>query len=68
MASLVEREDVTSLKDALGDAILFVKENRGDLYVGIEPGRLVETATHLRDIAAYDYFVECLGLFRLRAM
>lgn len=59
-----ERLEVVRLKEKFGDAILKVKEYRGETYVCIDSAKLVEVATFLRDDAEleFDYFVEAVGV------
>lgn len=58
------RTDVSRLQSALPDAILKVKEYRGDTFVCVVRERIVDVVTFLKCDAdlEFDYFVECLGV------
>lgn len=58
-----ERFEVARLRERFADAILKVKEFRGETFVCIRRESIVEVCTFLRDDAdlAFDYFVECVG-------
>ncbi len=57
------RLDVAKLRDRFGDAILHVKEDRGDTFVCVQRDRLPDVVQYLKEDEelAYDYFSECLG-------
>jgi NADH-quinone oxidoreductase subunit C len=59
-----ERLEVVRLREKFGDAVLKVKEWRGETYVCVRKDALVEIATYLRDDPEleYRYFSECLGV------
>lgn len=56
-----KRLEVVKLEAVLPDAILKVKEDRGDTFICVRPSDLVAVATLLRDDPdlQYSYFVEC---------
>ena len=58
-----ERLDVARVRERFGDAVLKVKEFRGDTFLCIERERLPEIVGFLKDDPelAYDYFSECTG-------
>jgi NADH-quinone oxidoreductase subunit C len=59
-----QRLEVAKLQEAFPDAIVKVKEFRGDTFICVPPDRLTEQMTFLRDDPElqYDYFVECMGV------
>ncbi len=61
MAALV-REDVARIVSKFADAVTVLKEKIGETYVCVQPERLVELFTFLRNQCAYDYYVECVGV------
>lgn len=58
-----ERLETVRVREQFGDALLKVKEFRGETYLCVERGRLPEVVSFLKDDSElqYDYFVECLG-------
>lgn len=58
-----ERLEVVRLREAMPDAILKVKEYRGETYVCVPRERIVDVIRFLKENEelSYDYFVECLG-------
>ncbi len=58
-----ERLEVVLLREALPDAILKVKEDRGETFLCVAPSNVVAVLTFLRDDSELDYayFSECLG-------
>lgn len=58
-----ERLEVVKVREKFPEAILKVKEYRGETYICLSKESLVEVATFLRDDPDldYKYFVECLG-------
>jgi NADH-quinone oxidoreductase subunit C len=61
---IAEPREVEVLREALGDAVLKVKEPRGDLYVCIARDALLTALKTLRDHEElnFNYFSECLGV------
>ncbi len=59
-----KRLEVAKLEEALPEAVVKVKEFRGDTFVCVKRERLVEAMNLLRDDPdlEYRYFVECLGV------
>jgi NADH-quinone oxidoreductase subunit C len=58
------RLEIQRLRDRLGEAVLMAKEFRGELYVGIERGRIADAVNFLKadPELEYTYFVECVGI------
>lgn len=58
-----ERLETVRIRQMFGDALLKVKEYRGETYLCVQRDRIVEIITFLKEDLelAYDYFVECLG-------
>lgn len=58
-----ERLETVRVRAAFPDAIVKVKEFRGETYLCLHPSSLVDVATFLKDNEElqYVYFVECLG-------
>jgi len=59
-----ERLEAVRLREKFGDAILKVKEFRGETYVCVTKDSLVSISEYLRTDPElqYTYFVECLGV------
>jgi NADH-quinone oxidoreductase subunit C len=59
-----ERLEVARLTEALPDAVLKVKEYRGDTFIAVRREQLREVIQFLKDDPdlAYDYFCECVGV------
>jgi NADH-quinone oxidoreductase subunit C len=59
-----EPREVTLVRERIGEGLLKVKEERGNLYLCVTRGALIETLTLLRDHEETDYrlFVECMGV------
>lgn len=58
-----ERLETTLVRDKFGDALLKVKEYRGETYLCVARDKIVEIVQFLKEHpeTQYDYFVECLG-------
>jgi NADH-quinone oxidoreductase subunit C len=58
-----ERLEVVRIREHFGDALLKVKEFRGETYLCVDRNAIREIATYLKEDPelAYVYFVECLG-------
>lgn len=58
-----ERLEAVMVRDRFGDALLKVKEFRGDTFLCVTREALPEIVQFLKDdpALAYDYFSECLG-------
>jgi NADH-quinone oxidoreductase subunit C len=58
-----ERIEVTKVRERFGDALLKVKEFRGETFLCVARGRLPEIIQFLKDDPdlQYTYFSECLG-------
>ena len=58
-----ERLEVVRLREALPDAIVKVKEDRGETFICVDPASLIGVLTFLRDDEElqYSYFSECVG-------
>ncbi len=59
-----ERVELVRLRDAMPDAVLGVKEYRGDTFILLDRAHIVAAVEFLKgsEELAYDYFVECLGV------
>jgi NADH-quinone oxidoreductase subunit C len=59
-----ERLETALVKDRFGDALIKVKEFRGETYLCVDRAKIVEVIDFLKtnEALAYDYFVECLGV------
>jgi NADH-quinone oxidoreductase subunit C len=59
-----ERLDVQALKLHFADALLDVREHRGDTFVTVSAERILDIARFLRDDPElkYTFFSECLGV------
>ncbi len=59
-----ERLETVKVREAFGDALLKVKEYRGETYLCVARDKIVEIVQFLKDAPdlAYDYFVECVGV------
>jgi NADH-quinone oxidoreductase subunit C len=59
-----ERLEAVKVREAFGDALLKVKEFRGDTFLCVERERIAEVLAFLRDDPGlrYAYFSECLGV------
>ncbi len=59
-----DRLEAVRVREALPDALLKVKEFRGETYLCVRTERLVEVVTLLRDDPEldYSYFSECTGV------
>jgi NADH-quinone oxidoreductase subunit C len=64
MSAVSERADVQALQSKFGDAVLKVKEYRGDTFVCVTRERLPEIVQFLKEDPdlQYDYFSECVGV------
>lgn len=58
-----ERLETVRVREKFGDALLKVKEYRGETYLCVSRDQLVEVVRFLKenDELQYTYFVECLG-------
>jgi NADH-quinone oxidoreductase subunit C len=58
-----ERLETVRIRAQFGDAVLKVKEYRGETFVCLQRDRIVDVVQFLKEDPelAYDYFVECLG-------
>lgn len=58
-----ERLETVRIRDKFGDALLKVKEYRGETYLCVQREKIVEIVEFLKqdEELKYDYFVECLG-------
>jgi NADH-quinone oxidoreductase subunit C len=59
-----DRLETVRLKAQFGDAILKVKEFRGETFLAVEREKIVEIIRFLKEDPelAFDYFVECVGV------
>ena len=59
-----ERLETALVRDRFGDALIKVKEYRGETYLCVDRNKIVEVIDFLKsdEQLAYDYFVECLGV------
>lgn len=59
-----ERLEVVRLREALPDAIVKVKEDRGETFICVHRDAIIDVLTFLRDDAElqYTYFAECVGV------
>ncbi|AIE86796.1 NADH-quinone oxidoreductase subunit C [Fimbriimonas ginsengisoli] len=59
-----ERLEVVRIREQFGEALLKVKEFRGETYLCVDKARLPEIARFLKEDPElqYEYFVECLGV------
>lgn len=60
--TVTDRQDVAKLKSKFDDAILSIKDKRGDAYLCVDRNRLADIAEFLKNDLEFDYFVECLGV------
>lgn len=62
--TIVERLEVTKLRETFGNAVLKVKEFRGDTFVCVTRDALPDIVQFLKDDEElhYDYFSECVGV------
>lgn len=58
-----ERLETVRVRAEFGDALLKVKEYRGETFLCVQRDRIVDVIKFLKEDPemAYDYFVECLG-------
>ena len=58
------RLEVSRLRERMADAVLCVKEFRGETYIGIEAARIADAVNFLKQDPEleYTYFVECLAV------
>lgn len=59
-----ERLEAVKVREALGDALVKVKTDRGETYLCVERDRIVDAVKLLKEDPelAYTYFVECVGV------
>jgi NADH-quinone oxidoreductase subunit C len=64
--SATERPEVVRVREAYPQALLKVKEFRGETFLCIERDSLRDVLVLLRDELRYNYFSECLGVDYIR--
>jgi len=59
-----ERLEAVKVREALGEALVKVKEDRGETFLCVDRDRLVDAVNLLKDDPELDfgYFAECLGV------
>ena len=59
-----ERLEAVKVREAFGDALLKVKESRGDLFLCVARERIAEVVQFLKEDSdlQYVYYSECLGV------
>ena len=62
MSTTQERTEIAAVRTAFGDALRHVKEDRGDLFLCVQAGKVAEVLAFLKESCGYDYFSECVGV------
>lgn len=57
-----ERAEIAGLRGRLPNALIKVKQERGETFLCIHREAIVDVARFLKEDQGYDYFVECLGV------
>ena len=57
-----ERLEAVKVREKFGDALLKVKEYRGDTFLCVKRESIVDVLTFLKNDLEYTYFSECLGV------
>lgn len=64
MSGVLDRVEIARVRDRFGDALIKVKESRGDLYLCVARERIADVIQFLKEDpeCAYDYYSECVGV------